>query len=191
MIRNFKEKIMNINDIINLFSQLLHPNNQTNNQNQSNNSNLSQSNNTQNFQNQTTQHNYQPSQINFPPPLNQKVEIKDFASQGNYNQNYNSIYPNNTIQESPNTTLNNTQQNNNFNLQNLISGLLSNPQSLNLIQQFLPLLSNQSTNEGNNLLGKLLGGIKTNKTFEKNLSIEQKDSNSEIDIDKLIRIDDS
>lgn len=199
---------MDLNEILKLFANLFNNQNQNNNLNfkdfnkqtnlehNSNNTNQEKhEHSTNEFNNNQTQNPY----INFPPPLNEKINNQKVNA--NYYQAQNNIYPQNYSNEQSNNLSFNTntppqkQQENPsqpFNIQNLLSNFLSNPDSLKLIQQFLPLLQNQNSSNNGNILSNLLSGFKKNKNQSSQAITlsENQENDNDLDIDKLIRIDD-
>ena len=183
-LNNIQQKKMNFND---------YTKEQNNNYNQNNFSN----NNTYTNQQcniETKDYNNYP---NFPPPLETKTKIQNTTNIKNtYDLFPQAIpqteYTNNYNNQNNNFNNNNYNQNNNYssNIKNPLSQILSNPETLNMIKQILPLFQQSSSGGNQNFLSNILGGFKKNNNIkESNTYLSEKEQ--KIDIDKLIKIDDA
>ena len=163
--------------------------------------------NNEQVQSNMPQQNVGVQSTNFPPPFSVKTqsltsnnlplyptaqyEKNNSSYLNNYKTDYiktTENYNNNTLDQPQVQNLTNNNSNTNaFNLQNIITSIMQNPEALNLIKQVLPALSSNN-GRGGNLLTNLLGGFnkKTPSTAEVNV-----DNNQEFDIDSFIKIDDT
>ena len=171
---------MDISSIINVLSNLFNTNNNQNNNSNNNIINASAENITQQnnlHSNNVNEYRQIDNSHNFPPMFNndaKQVKTTSFDMP---------LYP------QANSPTQQNQQINSTNTSNIIANILSNPDTLNLIKQILPLLSNNKSNGSGNILSNLLSNF-TKKSNNSPL-IKKENEQEDFDIDSYIKIDDS